>query len=293
MDFLGRAQTFVRILEAGSLSAAARSTRMSLAAVSRQVTSLEEELGARLFVRTTRTLRLTEEGQRFAAHAAQLVRDAEAARASVRPDGTLAGNVVVSASVTLGVQRIVPFVGKMLGAHPRLGIELRLEDRSVDLVGEGVDIAVRAGLALPDTTSLVARPLATFARVVVASPAYLRKHGTPKTVAALAKHGAIAGLASTVTWQFDEGAVTLAPRLRIGTLLGVLTAVREGLGIAVLPDFVVDRDLANGALKQILPTAQLAPVTAHALYRQEQRGVRRIEAVIAHLKETVPLDPSS
>ena len=293
MDFLGRAATLVRIVEAGSFSAAARSLGLSLAAISRQVTSLEEEVEAKLLVRTTRSLRLTEEGRRFHEHAVRLVRDAEAARASVGRARAIGGNVLVSASVTLGVLRIVPSVPKLLAAHPALKLELRLEDRTADLVSEGVDIAVRAGLALPDTTNLVAQTLATFRRVLVASPAYLRKNGTPRSVVALAGHASIASSASSGTWTFiEEGesrSVTLVPKLRTSTLLALRAAALAGLGLTVLPDFVVAGDLADRSLRALLPSATLSPVTAHALYRVESRGAPRIDAIVNHLRATMPL----
>lgn len=289
MDFLGKSATFLRVVESGSFSAAARSLRMSLAAVSRQLVALEEELGAKLLVRTTRSLQLTEEGRRFHVHAARLVEEADVARASVRTDGSLVGSVVLSASVTLGVLRIVPGVRKLTDAHSRLALELRLEDRETDLVSEGVDIAVRAGLALPDTTNLVAQKLASFARFVVAAPSYLRKRGTPRTITSLAQHAAVVGARSSATWSFPEATVTVRPALRVSTLLGVREAVFAGVGIAILPDFVVHEALASGALKRLLPEAGLAPATAHALYRREARGASRIDAVVRHLRATMPL----
>lgn len=295
MDFLGRARTFVRVVEAGSLSGAARSLGLSLAAISRQIGSLETELGARLLVRTTRSLRVTDEGRRFHEHASRLVRDADAARASVRPEGAAAGSVLVSASVTLGVLRIVPALPKLFAAHPALHVDLRLEDRAADLVGEGVDIAVRAGLVLPDTTNLVAQPLATYQRFLVASPAYLRRRGTPRTAASLASHSAIlgAGMGTTGTWQLSEDgqprSVSVNAQLRVGTLLAILAAVRAGLGIAALPDFVVASDLADKTLRVVLPEATLAPVAAHALYRVEARGTSRVEAVVRFLRSAMPL----
>lgn len=289
MDFLGKAATFVRIVEAGSFSAAARSLRMSLAAVSRQLGALESEVGAKLLVRTTRSLQLTEEGRRFHVHASRLVQEAEAARASVRTDGSLAGPLVVSASVTLGVLRVVPSVRKLTDAHPRLELELRLEDREVDLVSEGVDIAIRAGLALPDTTSLLSQKLATYQRLVVAAPSYLRRRGTPKTIAALAQHAAVIGARSDGRWTFPEETVTVRPVLRVSTLLGVREAVLGGTGIAIFPDFVVHEALASGALKALLPDANLKPAIAHALYRAEMRGAARIETMLGHLRAALPL----
>ena len=288
MDFLARAVTFVRVVEAGSLSAAARSLRMSLAAVSRQVTSLEAELDAKLFLRTARNVRLTDEGRRFLEHASRLVREAEVARASVRKAGKLAGTVVLSASVTLGVYRIVPFLPALLEAHPLLAVELRLEDRAVDLAADGVDIAVRAGMALPDTSHLIGRSLATFERCAVASPSYLRRRAGPKNPSALGSHDVIAGLGAMATWAFEGETVTLTPRVRVGASAGIHAAARAGMGIAVLPEFVVAEDLAAGTLNRVLAGSRLVPATAHALTRSELRGARRIDAVIEHLKATVP-----
>jgi DNA-binding transcriptional LysR family regulator len=211
----------------------------------------------------------------------------------VRPEGAIGGNLRVSASVSLGALRIVPAMPKLLAAHPALRLDLRLEDHAADLVAEGVDIAVRAGLSLPDTTSLIAVPLATFQRVLVASPAYLRRHGTPRTVAALASHASVVGTSSEGTWRFVEDGeprtVQVAPRLHVGTMIGIRAAAVAGVGLAVLPDFVVFGDLAARALRRVLPDTALAPVTAHALYRVESRGSARVEAVVAHLRATTGL----
>lgn len=292
MDFLARARTFVRIVEGGSLSAAARSTRLSLPAVSRQVTTLEAEVGATLIVRTTRHVRLTAEGKRFHAHAVRLVAEADAAFASVRKDGALAGTVTLGASVAMGVLRVVPGLPKLTAAHPGLVVDLRLDDRASDLVGEGIDVVVRAGMAVPDTTKLVAQPVASFTRVLVASPAYLRRAGRPKSVAALAGHPAISSGQAT-TWSFVENGeavtATMTTKLRVETLLARRAAVLAGLGLAVLPDFVVGGDLEEGTLERVLPKAALAPVAAHALYRIEARGTARVEALVKHLRSTLPL----
>ncbi|HYP88794.1 MAG TPA: LysR family transcriptional regulator [Polyangiaceae bacterium] len=297
MDLLSRARTFVRIVEAGSLSAAARSFRLSLPAVSRQVQTLEDELGAKLLQRTTRSLRLTDAGRRFHEHATRLVQAADAAVASVHESRAVRGPVVVSASVTLGILRIVPGLAALTREHPALELRLRLEDRSADLVSEGVDIAVRAGMELPSSTGLVAVPLARFERHLVASPAYLKRSGTPKNVAALARHAAVVGADSSGDWSFMEGGeearVSLQPSLRVSTLLGVREAVLADLGLAVLPDFVVTSQLESGALKQVLPATKLTPVTSHALYRVEQRGTPRIQAVLRYLQRAVPFAAAS
>ncbi len=292
MDLLGRARTFVRIVEAGSLSAAARSLGSSLPAISRQVTTLEEELRATLLVRTTRSQRLTDEGRRFHEHALRLVREADAAIASVRHDGLVRGEVTISSSVTIGTLRIIPALAKLYADHPHLRVELRLEERAVDLVGEGVDIGIRAGLALPDTTAIVAQPLATFRRFIVASPRLLRAEGSPRDSSALIGRSAVVGLRGGTTWEVrDEDqtrSVTVDPKLRVGTLVAIRDAAIAGIGYANLPEFVVSDALANGTLKRVLPRTEIAPVNVHALYRVEMRGTPRIEAVIAHLRATLP-----
>ncbi|HEY4180323.1 MAG TPA: LysR family transcriptional regulator [Kofleriaceae bacterium] len=288
MDFLGRAASFVRVVEAGSMSAAARSLGLSLAAMSRQMTTLEGELGASLLERTTRHQRLTEEGRRFLAHATALVREADAARASVRTSKAISGDFTLSASVSLGLLRIIPALPRLASAHPALRLDLRLEERTVELVGDGVDLAVRAGLALPDTSHVIAQRLATFPRRIVAAPRYLRANGTPRTVAALASHPMITGPAAPARMELDGESIALDIHYRIGTLVGIRDAAIAGLGIAVLPDFVTAEAIEAGSLKPILASSTVAPVQAHALYRIEARGNPRIDAVLAHLRDTLP-----
>jgi DNA-binding transcriptional LysR family regulator len=294
VDFLGKAQALVRVVETGSLSKAARSLGLSLAAVSRQITSLEGELGAPLLLRTTRSLRLTAEGRRFHEHAVRLVREAALARATVQHE-TPTGVLVVSASVSLGLLRIVPQLPRFLATHPGVELDLRLEDRAADLVAEGVDVAVRGGIVLPDTTQIVAHPLAKFARLAVASPAYLRHRGVPRTVSSLAGHATILEVGAAPIWRFVEDGkdceVAVTPSLRVGTLVARLEAVRADLGVALLPEFVVRADVAAGRVRVVLPRASLAPVSVYALHRTELRGTSRIDVFVRHLKETIATSP--
>jgi DNA-binding transcriptional LysR family regulator len=182
---------------------------------------------------------------------------------------------------------------KLLETYPGLDISLRLEDRAADLIVEGVDIAVRAGMVLPNTLHLFAQSIATFRAFVVVSPAYIERHGLPLQIDSLTAHAAIVGPDSSQQWRFVEGkterTIPLTPKLRIGTLLGQLTAVRAGLGLAVLPDFVVEEDLRRGTLQAIRFAAELAPVVVYALVRADARKIPRIRAVVEHLAQTVPL----
>src|SRR3954468_15866246 len=179
MDFLQQMRTFVAVIDAGSLSAAARNRRLSLAAVSRPLDALEADVGAKLALRTTRRLQITASGQRWYAHCTRILRELEDARADVAEGGAVRGAVVISAPITLGLALVVPRLHALARDNPRLEVDLRLEDHAVDLVGDGVDIAVRAGLAPPDSTSIVAHPMPSFTRVAVAAPSYLARRGTP------------------------------------------------------------------------------------------------------------------
>jgi DNA-binding transcriptional LysR family regulator len=291
MDFLRSSATFVRIVESGSLSAAGRSLGLSLAAISRQLASLESELGASLLLRTPQGQQLTDEGRRFHAYAARLVRDAEAARTSVRSLGHVEGDFVLSAPVTIGLLRIVPALPALRAAHPALRIELRLEERVPDLVREGVDLTVRERVTLPDTTGLIAHPLSTCPRFIVASPDYLRAHGAPRDTASLIKHAAIGKVGSRSYWLLvEDGRESRVPvdvQLRVGTSLGIRDAAMAGLGLALLPEMVVAEPLAAGSLRVVLPHVIAPAAPVHALYRVEAKGSPRIDAVLKHLRATM------
>ena len=156
-----------------------RAATLSLPAVSRQLAALEAELGATLVVRSTRRLHVTEAGQRWYAHYVRLLREIDDARDAVRDSKLVHGTLVVSASLTFGSLVIVPRLTKLAETYPKLTVDLRLEDNLVDLVGEGVDVAVRAGSPPPDSTSFVAEPIFTMDRILVASPRCGRKNGSP------------------------------------------------------------------------------------------------------------------
>jgi len=212
------------------------------------------------------------------------------------PDLASAGDLVVSASVTLGVLRIVPQLPVLLAQHPGLKVELRLEDRTTDLATEGIDVAIRGGKAPPDTVNLIARELALYQCFVVASASYIRARGTPKTLDELANHEAVVGISSPSTWEFRTDGksrlVPITPALRVGTVLGVRAAVVAGLGLAVLPHFVIADELQSGALRTILPEAPLPPMPVCAVYRAELRRAAKVEAFVSHLRATLPTTPA-
>jgi DNA-binding transcriptional LysR family regulator len=296
VDLLAQMTTFVRIVDSGSLSAAARRLRRSLPAVSRQLRALEEELGAPLVLRTTRKLTVTDFGRAYYERCARILREVEEAQASGRSSGA-EGRLVVSASVTFGTLRVAPTLPALLAAHPRLRLDLRLEDRLSDLVGDGVDVAVRAGALLAaDSPGLIAAPLPSFPRVVVAAPAYLRRRGEPKDPAALARHDAlvqVSGAGAPVDqWRFlaadgREESVQVRELLTCNALAVLRDAAIAGLGAARLPTWLVADALAAGALRPLLPRWTCPPAQLLALYRVELRGAARVRVFVEHLRRSL------
>src|SRR5262245_44998628 len=170
MDLFSQMETFVRVVETGSLSKAARTKSLSLAAVSRQLRALEQDLGLALIIRSTRRLRLTDAGQRWYQNCQRILADLEQSRAELSTSKVPRGLLTVSVPITFGLVHVMPRVNAMLARYRELSINVRLEDHLVDLVSEAVDVVVRGGLELPDSTSLIPRPLLRFRRLVVASP---------------------------------------------------------------------------------------------------------------------------
>lgn len=294
MDLLDQMATFVRVVEGNSLSAAARARRLSLPAVSRQLRALEADLGATLVVRSTRRLHVTDAGRRWYEHCARILREVDEARADVREAKTARGRVVVSASLTFGAVVIAPRLVALAEKHPSLAIDLRLEDQLVDLVGEGVDVAVRAGSPPPDSTAFVAHPFATMRRVMVAAPGYLRAHGTPKTLRELADHACLVQVTpagAVVRWQLVGGGnaavqtVDVRGAIRTNAPIVLRDVAIAGGGVAYLPDWLVADAIATGALRRVLPERASAPITAWAIHRAELRGAPRVKAFVDAMRE--------
>lgn len=287
-------QTFVRVVEGKSLSSAARAQRLSLAAVSRQLRALEADLGATLVVRSTRRLHVTDAGRRWYDHCTRILGEVDAARAEVRSARAARGTLVVSAPFTLGALVLVPRLTRLFAQHPSLVIDLRLEDQIVDLVGEGVDVAVRAGSPPPDSTAIVAHPLTSMRRVLVAAPAYVRDRGTPRHPRELARHSGLIQVTprgAVIRWELGSStsAEALTPDVRgpfrTSAPLALRDAARNGLGIALLPDWLVAPDLEAGTLVRLLPEWRSQPITAWAIHRAELRGAARIRAFINAVRD--------
>jgi DNA-binding transcriptional LysR family regulator len=257
MDTLRAMQVFVRTLELGSLTAAAREFGMTQPSVSKLLSQLERQLGVRLFERSTRGLAPTEQGQRFHADARLVLEQYDAAVSAVQGmHGQPAGQLRINAPVALGQYRINAMVQRFLAAHPGIDIELILNDRFADLVEEGVDVAFRLGGTLPPDA--VGRHLATVERFLVAAPDYCARRGMPALPADLGTHDLVRFAwtpGNSIDLLRGEERVRLAVggRFRANNALAIREALALGSGIGICPDWLVRDLLDSGALVRVLP----------------------------------------
>jgi DNA-binding transcriptional LysR family regulator len=287
MDLLEKMATYVRVVEAGSFSAAAKQLRISPAAVSRQISTLEEELRVSLLRRTTRKMSITPAGRGYYERCLRILREVDDAQALGRT-GATEGLLSISAPVTFGLACVVPHLSSFMAPHPGLRVELHLEDRLIELSLEGVDVAIRVG-SVPDSTDVIAHELMSFRRVLVAAPAYLKTHGEPKTPEALAKHDALAYPSDALdSWilvhQGREARVHSNAVFRSNAPSALRALAIDGTGIALLPAWFVDEDLERRALRLVLPGWETEPVAVRALHRREHRGSARVRALVEHLR---------
>jgi DNA-binding transcriptional LysR family regulator len=258
-------QAFCEVVEAGSLTRAALRLGMSKSMVSRRLSRLEAELGAPLLARTTRGLSLTEAGADFRPFAERIVAELQAARDALNRQGEVTGRLRLAAPTSFGNSHLAPVLAELALRHPRLEITCAYSDRLVDVVGEGFDAAIRLG-SLPDST-LIARRIAPVRSVLVASPAYLARRGTPRTPADLAGHDAIPH--GDHTWRFRQKGRTFTHRPR-GRFIAdsgpaELAGVVAGLGIAMMPAFLVGPAIANGEVVALLEEYEIPEVGLHIL----------------------------
>ena len=282
MDRLDEFAIFVRIVEEGSLVRAAQRLRRSAPAVTRALAALEDRLGVRLIDRTTRRLAPTEAGRALYERARGVVESYEAATAGAR-EAPVRGLLRIAAPVQFGRRHVAPLAARFLDSHDSVEIELLLNDRNVDLIEEGIDVAVRIG-ALADS-SLVARPVGHVRRQWVASPAYLTRQGTPKVPADLAKHEALLGTSrGAMEWTFGgrrRGAPPhLAGRLRVDDIETRLRLAREGRGIAQFLSYQVAEDLAAGRLVRLLRSYEPPLLPVQLLTKGRAHRAPKIDAFL-------------
>jgi DNA-binding transcriptional LysR family regulator len=292
VDLLQHLATFVRIADAGSISQAARGLRLSVAMTSRHLSALEDELGVPLMRRTTRRLTLTDAGTELLVRARSLLAAADETREVLRPGRGAAGVVVVSLPVSFGLGRIAPLFPDLLARHPRLKLDMRFEDRAVDLLADGIDLAIRAGITPPDSPFVIARRITTVERYVCAAPAFVAKHGRPATVASLASLPCVVQGTGPARWHYEteRGAETVVVdgRLRTNNVIALRAAAVAGAGIAQLPRWIVEDDLRKKRLVRLLPDAKLPIIEVFGLYHRDSRGSAAIRAVVDHFAEHLP-----
>lgn len=283
---------FLRVLDLGSISAAARSLDLSVAVASQRLKRLERELGVRLLHRTTRQLHATPEGAALAEQGRVLIEDLEALTSDLRQSGTdVSGTLRVTTSASFGRLYISPLLPEFLARHPGIRLSINLTDQMLDIVSAGFDLAIRIG-ALGDS-SLVARKLAANHRVLCASPEYLRQHGTPRTPEDLAGHECVLLVGSQGrqdVWRMTdpEGReISVRVRGRIESNFGevVRDAVVAGLGIAMHSSWHVCDDLRSGRLQALLPDHAIADTGIYAVMPERRLVPPRVRAFVDFLAE--------
>ncbi|HYD98491.1 MAG TPA: LysR family transcriptional regulator [Alphaproteobacteria bacterium] len=284
MDRLDAIAAFVTIADRGSFAAAAREHRVSPQAVTRAIAGLEARLGVQLLRRTTRSVRLTEEGALFLARARQVLADLQDAElmvmgARAEPRGTL----VVTAPALFGRLHVVPVAAELLRRHPRLTVRLLLLDRVVQLVEEGVDVAVRIG-DLGDSAHHAVR-LGEVRRILVASPAYLDAQGEPQTVSDLRRHQIVAftGASGSDDWRFgpeEKQAVHVRPRLVVNGADAAIAAAEAGLGITRVLSYQAGGRIAEGRLRTVLDAAAPPALPVSLLFQANRGASPKVRAFI-------------
>jgi DNA-binding transcriptional LysR family regulator len=290
MDRFYAMRALMRVIETGSFSEAARHLGVGQPSVSRAIGRLETELGVRLLSRTTRGLTPTDAGQRFYERAIRAVEEADEAELAARDAGLgLSGRLRVSLAITFGRLHVIPHLGEFLAQHPALELDLQMDDRATDLIGEGIDVALRLG-PQPDS-ALAGRIIASRRRVVVGTSTYFAVAGMPREPADLERLQAVvlAIERGPLTWTFSRGSetvrVTPVGRVRVSAIEGLRAAVLAGLGYTIGSEWGFGRDLAVGRVAEALADWRLASTDLWALFpsgRQPSARARAFVDFIAH-----------
>ncbi|QGZ39372.1 DNA-binding transcriptional LysR family regulator [Pseudoduganella flava] len=289
MDKLRSMEVFVAAVEAGSFAAAAERCGMSAVMVGKHIRALEQMLGAALLTRTTRRQALTEIGRRYADQCRAIraqIDEAQSLAESMRtaPRGLLK----VTAPVSFGARWLAPAVTDYLRLHPDVTVDLNLNDRTVDLVEEGFDVAVRIG-PLPDST-LVARPLRPYGMAICASPAYLKKHGRPRTPADLAQHECLefTGWLPQARWKLKgerDGRLVRPGRFCANSTAALRMAALNGFGIVMQAEVILADDIAAGRLVPLLRNYLPSPRPMHLVYSRDRRATPKLTTFVDFLLE--------
>jgi DNA-binding transcriptional LysR family regulator len=297
VDRIEEMAVFVAVAEEGGFAAASRRLDLSAPTVTRAVAALEAAIGAELFVRTTRYVRLTDAGQRYLDDCRRILRqledaEAQAAGAHVAPQGQL----VVAAPVLFGQQLLVPAVVDFLAAYPAVSVRLLLVDRTVLLGEEGIDAAFRMG-DLPDS-NLVAMPLGHIRRVVCASPDYLAAHGRPRHPSRLRDHALVVSVADTRNdlWQFMDGDarvdIAIQPRLITSTNAAAIAAAESGAGLTRAMSYQIVPALEQGKLERLLQPFESKPLPVWLVNQEGRRAAAKLRVFLAFMAERLRGHPA-
>jgi DNA-binding transcriptional LysR family regulator len=284
MSRLHAMQVFVRVAETGGFAEAARQLNMSPPAVTRAVATLEDIIGTRLLTRTTRTVKLTEPGARYFEDCRRILADiAEAEAAAAGSYTTPTGMLSVTASALFGNNYVLPILTEFLDANPMVSGRAVFVDRVVNIVDEGIDVAIRIG-HLPDSSYSAVR-VGTVRRVVCGAPAYFERHGVPQKPADLANHRIIAstGSWSSLDWRFGKDekiGVTVTPRLACSTYEAIVGAAVQGWGLARPLSYQISAALESGALQTVLSEYELEPMPVHVVHPEGRRASAKVRAFV-------------
>ena len=285
MDQFSAIPVFVAVVEKGKFSAAAQSLGVSKSAVSKRINQLENHLGVRLLHRTTRKLSLTEAGARYYEHAAKALRAASKAEDAVTElQGEPQGKLKISSPMSFGRLHVAPLIPRFLQRYPKLQIDLVMDDKNIDLVAVGVDVAIRAG-DMPNST-LIARKLAPLRQVLCVSPSYIERYGMPVTPSELCNHNCIlfsySGDANEWTLNKDgqSDVVMVSGSYRVNNSEAILEALLDGIGIGRLPTFVAGPDLKAGNLVRVLDSYHLPNHTFYAVFPEREYMPAKVRAFL-------------
>lgn len=298
MDIATQMMIFARAVQEGGFSAAARALDLTPSAVSKQISRLEDRLGVRLLNRTTRHIGLTEEGREFYERCARITAEIEdAAEAVTALQGHVQGNLRIASTVAFAKHLVLPLIPEFLRRYPELRVLLEVTDRAVDLIEEGVDVAIRFTEQLTDP-SLVARRLAINRRVICAAPSYIDAHGVPQTPDDLLKHNCLSlyTVSSFNDWEFDgpQGTRVLhvAGNFETNSADALYHAALAGLGIVRLSTYLVGADIKAGRLVRLLPEYVHEKASILAVYPHRRHLSPKVRAFVDFLVEKfTPVPP--
>ena len=289
LDLFTSMRYFIRVYDTNSFSVAAKSLKVGQSALSKTIAHLERELGAPLFLRSTRQLTPTEPGKVFYEHAVKVVEDAEAALSAVGTKSqNFSGQIRISGTLTFMCQYVIPKLSLFLDAHPDINISVHLEDKNVGLIEQGIDVALRMGQL--DDSGLVAKRIGRCRRIVVGAVSYLEVHREPQTPEELVEHTTVVlaqgegGDRFTFKGPYGTKTVTVRSKLRINATEGVRSAVLAGAGLSVATEWMFEAELNSGSVREVLKQWTLPDLDLWAVMPAGRRTSAKVRALVEFIE---------